>query len=77
MCFLLSCDSILAQIDPLLNKILAQLFTLLFRQKNEESKKMKQMLTKEFECNFVDSDNEEGGENGDDEDEYTPSHLMD
>ena len=35
------------------------------------------MLNKEFECNFVDSDNEEGGENVDDEDNYTPSHLMD
>ena len=65
------------QITPFLNKILAQLFTLLFRQKNEESKKMKQMLNKEFECNFVDSDNEgEAGDNGEDEDDYTPSHLI-
>jgi hypothetical protein len=64
------------QISPLVDKMLAQLFTLLFRQKNEESKKMKQMLNKEFECNFVDSDNEEAGENGEDEDEYTPSNLM-
>lgn len=55
----------------------AQLFTLLFRQKNEESKKMKQMLNKEFECNFVDSDNEDVGENVDDDDDYTPSHMMD
>lgn len=64
------------QISPLVDKMLAQLFTLLFRQKNEESKKMKQMLNKEFECNFVDSDNEEAGDNAEDEDEYTPSHLM-
>jgi len=73
---MLSCDSILNEINHLLNKMLAQLFTLLFRQKNEESKKMKQMLNKEFDCNFVDSDNEEVGENADEDDEYTPSHQM-
>ncbi len=66
------------QITLLLNKMLAQLFTLLFRQKNEESKKMKHMLNKEFECNFVDSENEEGGENGDgdEDDDLTPTDLI-
>jgi len=34
------------------------------------------MLNKEFDCNFVDSDNEEVGENADEDDEYTPSHQM-
>ena len=66
-----------SQISPLFSKNLAQLFTLLFRQKNEEAKKMKQILNKEFECNFVDSDDEENGEHGEDEDESIPANLFD
>jgi len=39
---------------------------------------MKHMLNKEFECNFVDSENEEGGENGDgdEDDDLTPTDLI-
>jgi hypothetical protein len=39
---------------------------------------MKQMLKKEFECHFVDSDNEEEGvaDNEDDDDDYTPSNMI-
>lgn len=56
------------QIIPFLNKILAQLFTLLFRQKNEESKKIKQLLNDEFDCNFIDSDIEDTVEQESDDD---------
>lgn len=75
---MLSNDVVFPQIAQFFNKIIAQLFTLLFRQKNEESKKMKQMLNKEFECNFVESDEEEeeGEHDYDEEDDYTPADMM-
>jgi hypothetical protein len=37
---------------------------------------MKQALKKEFECNFVESGEEDNGENADEDDEYTPSSLI-
>ncbi len=53
------------------------LFTSLYRQKTEESKKMKKKLREEFECNFVESDDNDDEENiSNDEDEYSPSNLM-
>lgn len=56
---------------------MAQLFTLLFKQKNEESKKMKQLLNKEFDCNFVESDDEENVEaEAEADDEYTPANML-
>ena len=60
---MLSIEEILNEIPNNYTKIISQLFSLLFKQKSEESKKMKQMLAKEFDCNFVDSDDEEEGMN--------------
>ena len=74
---MLSIDEILMEIPNTYTKIISQLFSLLYKQKSEESKKMKQMLSKEFECNFVDSDDEEGeNEQEDGDDDYTPSQMV-
>jgi hypothetical protein len=74
---MLSIEEILHEIPNNYTKIISQLFSLLYKQKTEESKKMKQMLSKEFECNFVDSDDEEeGNEQENDEDDYTPSNML-
>jgi len=37
---------------------------------------MKQVLKKEFECNFVESGEEDNEENADDEDDYIPAALL-
>ena len=74
---MLSIEEILMEIPNTYTKIISQLFSLLYKQKSEESKKMKQMLSKEFECNFVDSDDEEeGNEQENEEDDYTPSQMV-
>jgi len=74
---MLSIEEILNEIPNNYTKIISQLFSLLFKQKSEESKKMKQMLAKEFDCNFVDSDDEEeGNEQENEEDDYTPSQMV-
>ena len=74
---MLSIEEILNEIPNNYTKIISQLFSLLYKQKTEESKKMKQMLGKEFECNFVDSDDEdEGNEQENDEDDYAPSQMV-
>jgi hypothetical protein len=74
---MLSIEEILNEIPNNYTKIISQLFSLLYKQKTEESKKMKQMLAKEFECNFVDSDDEdEGNEQENDEDDYAPSQMV-
>lgn len=57
-------------------KMISQLFTLLYKQKQEESRKMKTMLAKEFDCNFVDSDDDENEEDDENEDDYAPSQMM-
>jgi len=37
---------------------------------------MKLMLNKEFDCNFVDSDEEENGENSEGEEDFSEANLM-
>ena len=74
---MLSTEEILQEIPNTFTKLISQLFSLLFKQKSEESKKMKQMLAKEFECNFVDSeDEEEANEHENEEDDYSPSQMV-
>ena len=74
---MLSTEEIFQEIPNTFTKLISQLFSLLFKQKSEESKKMKQMLAKEFECNFVDSeDEEEANEHENEEDDYSPSQMV-
>ena len=76
---MLSTDEINQETQSVFTKLLTQLFTFLYKQKNEESKKMKQLLAKEFDCNFIDSDDEdeeEGNDQENEEDDYTPSHMV-
>lgn len=75
-CSMLSNQEITLENHDTYTKIISQLFSLLYKQKSEESKKMKQMLAKEFDCNFVDSDEEEELNEQDNEDDYTPSQMV-
>jgi hypothetical protein len=65
MCSILSNENIMQRMQGFLNRGLAFIFSLLYKQKIEESEKLKKTLKKELECNFI------GDSDEDDEDEDT------
>lgn len=52
-------EQVIKEIPLLVTNYLTLLLILLNKQKNEESKKLKQALKNEVSCNFIDSDEED------------------
>lgn len=74
LCSLLKNEQIVKEVPNLLPNYLNLLLILLNKQKQEESKKLKQALKNEVSCNFIDSDDEEDEES---EEENIGAKLLD
>jgi hypothetical protein len=73
ICSIFKNNELLQQIPELITKFLEFLLILLNKQQSEESKSLKTALKGEIYCNFIDSDEEEGDE--EDEEEVRIEHL--